>query len=143
MESDWTPVTENMTTPVKAILRDASVMEAVKNLGRGGYARLPVVDHDGKLVGIVTISTIMMALLREMEVSFQKKEAEKLQTCRASHIFEDITSDNTSLILRYVADHGPGIDNLQQVLQPGYSTAPQWIRDMGFGAGMWLHQEMR
>jgi CBS domain-containing protein len=63
MESDWTPVTENMTTPVKAILRDASVMEAVKNLGRGGYARLPVVDHDGKLVGIVTISTIMIALL--------------------------------------------------------------------------------
>ena len=118
-------------------------MEAVKNRGRGGYARLPVVDHDGKLVGIVTISTIMMALLREMEVSFQKKEAEKLQTCRASHIFEDITSDNTSLILRYVADHGPGIDNVQQVLQPGYSTAPQWIRDMGFGAGMWLHQEMR
>jgi len=35
-------------------------------------------------------------------------------------------------------DHGPGIDDLTQVLRPGYSTAPAWIRDMGFGAGMGL-----
>jgi anti-sigma regulatory factor (Ser/Thr protein kinase) len=35
-------------------------------------------------------------------------------------------------------DYGPGIDDLRQVLQPGFSTAPEWIRDMGFGAGMGL-----
>lgn len=35
-------------------------------------------------------------------------------------------------------DHGPGISDLKQVLQPGFSTAPEWIRDMGFGAGMGL-----
>jgi len=35
-------------------------------------------------------------------------------------------------------DHGPGIEDLEQVLRPGYSTAPEWIRDMGFGAGMGL-----
>lgn len=199
------PVTANMTNQVVTVLRDASVMEAVKNLGREGYARLPVVDHDGSLVGIVTTSTIVLALLKEMEVSFQKKEAERLQTYRASHIFQDIASDDTSLLLRFVVDdkdfdnagkassmikrslqrlgvpppivrrvsvavyeaemnlvihtdvggeiivdirqdrlkisavdHGPGIDNVEQVLQPGYSTAPEWIRDMGFGAGMGL-----
>jgi serine/threonine-protein kinase RsbT len=35
-------------------------------------------------------------------------------------------------------DHGPGIEDIKKVLEPGYSTAPSWIRDMGFGAGMGL-----
>ncbi len=41
--------------------------------------------------------------------------------------------------LRLVAtDVGPGIPDVQKALQPGYSTAPDWIREMGFGAGMGL-----
>jgi anti-sigma regulatory factor (Ser/Thr protein kinase) len=35
-------------------------------------------------------------------------------------------------------DHGPGIADITQALQPGFSTAPEWIREMGFGAGMGL-----
>jgi CBS domain-containing protein/anti-sigma regulatory factor (Ser/Thr protein kinase) len=200
-----TAAADNMTREVRTVSKDASLTEALNNLGREGFARLPVVDGDGKLVGIVTTGTVVRALLREMDVSFQKKEAEKLQTYRASHIFEDIVSDDTSVILRYIVDdkdfdnagkassmikkslqrlgflppmvrrvavavyeaemnlvihtdvggeitveirrdrlmvsavdHGPGIGDLQQVLQPGFSTAPEWIRDMGFGAGMGL-----
>lgn len=37
-----------------------------------------------------------------------------------------------------VTDAGPGIPDVEQALQPGYSTAPQWVRDLGFGAGMGL-----
>lgn len=37
-----------------------------------------------------------------------------------------------------VADSGPGIPDVQKVLQPGYSTAPEWVRNLGFGAGMGL-----
>ncbi len=65
-------VSEIMTVPVRTVSKDASVMEAVNNLGRQGHSRLPVVDQDRRLVGIVTNATIMAALLREMEVSFQK-----------------------------------------------------------------------
>ncbi len=199
------PSGQHMTTQVKSILKDASVIEAVSNLDREGFGRLPVVDQGGKLVGIVTTGTIIRALLKEMDVSFQKKEAEKLQSYRARHIFEDIESDDTSVILRFTVserdfdnagkassqikkslqrlgvappivrrvsvavyeaemnlvihtdvggiitvdvrkdrlkvsavDHGPGIEDLTKVLQPGYSTAPPWIREMGFGAGMGL-----
>jgi len=35
-------------------------------------------------------------------------------------------------------DAGPGIADVQQALQPGYSTAPEWVRELGFGAGMGL-----
>jgi len=35
-------------------------------------------------------------------------------------------------------DNGPGIPNIDLAMQPGYSTAPDWVREMGFGAGMGL-----
>jgi CBS domain-containing protein/anti-sigma regulatory factor (Ser/Thr protein kinase) len=35
-------------------------------------------------------------------------------------------------------DNGPGIPDIAKAMQPGYSTAPDWVRDMGFGAGMGL-----
>ena len=37
-----------------------------------------------------------------------------------------------------VSDSGPGINDIEKALQPGFSTAPQWVRDLGFGAGMGL-----
>ena len=37
-----------------------------------------------------------------------------------------------------VKDSGPGIPDVEKVLQPGYSTAPEWVRELGFGAGMGL-----
>jgi len=37
-----------------------------------------------------------------------------------------------------VKDSGPGIADIEKVLQPGYSTAPEWVRELGFGAGMGL-----
>ena len=37
-----------------------------------------------------------------------------------------------------VQDSGPGIADIQKAMQPGYSTAPHWVRELGFGAGMGL-----
>jgi len=37
-----------------------------------------------------------------------------------------------------ISDHGPGIPNIELAMQEGYTTAPDHIRDMGFGAGMGL-----
>ena len=33
-------------------------------------------------------------------------------------------------------DNGPGIDNVEQAMSAGYTTAPDDIRELGFGAGM-------
>jgi CBS domain-containing protein/anti-sigma regulatory factor (Ser/Thr protein kinase) len=43
-----------------------------------------------------------------------------------------------SEVLLVVEDSGPGIADIQKALQPGYSTAPDWVRELGFGAGMGL-----
>lgn len=37
-----------------------------------------------------------------------------------------------------ISDKGPGIADIQLAMQEGYSTAPDNIREMGFGAGMGL-----
>ncbi|RLC77707.1 MAG: serine/threonine protein kinase [Chloroflexi bacterium] len=37
-----------------------------------------------------------------------------------------------------VLDKGPGIADIEQAMQPGFSTAPAWVQEMGFGAGMGL-----
>lgn len=37
-----------------------------------------------------------------------------------------------------LTDHGPGIPNVELAMQEGFSTAPDKIRSLGFGAGMGL-----
>ncbi len=45
--------------------------------------------------------------------------------------------DDESIVI-FVEDSGPGIENIEQVMQPGWSTATEYIRSLGFGAGMGL-----
>ncbi|AAM24142.1 MAG: Anti-sigma regulatory factor [Caldanaerobacter subterraneus] len=41
--------------------------------------------------------------------------------------------------IRIIAeDTGPGIEDIELAMKEGYSTAPEEIREMGFGAGMGL-----
>lgn len=47
----------------------------------------------------------------------------------------EITPECISVIL---ADKGPGIPDVSLAMQEGYSTAPDNVRQLGFGAGMGL-----
>jgi CBS domain-containing protein/anti-sigma regulatory factor (Ser/Thr protein kinase) len=48
-----------------------------------------------------------------------------------------VTIDPTNIHLT-VEDEGPGIADIDQALTPGFSTASEWVRELGFGAGMGL-----
>ncbi len=37
-----------------------------------------------------------------------------------------------------VSDSGPGIEDIEKAMEPGFSTATDWVRELGFGAGMGL-----
>lgn len=41
-------------------------------------------------------------------------------------------------IIIKIKDEGPGIPDVDLAMQEGYSTAPEYVREMGFGAGMGL-----
>ena len=47
----------------------------------------------------------------------------------------DILPDKVTVVL---TDHGPGIPDVEKAMQEGWSTAPDNIRSLGFGAGMGL-----
>ncbi len=47
----------------------------------------------------------------------------------------NVTEDYIEIILK---DHGPGIKDIDQAMQEGFSTATDTIRSLGFGAGMGL-----
>ena len=47
----------------------------------------------------------------------------------------EISSEKIRMIL---ADTGPGIADIDKAMENGYSTAPEEVRSLGFGAGMGL-----
>lgn len=46
-----------------------------------------------------------------------------------------ITKDKVSI---EVKDLGPGIEDVEKAMQPGYTTSEPWVKELGFGAGMGL-----
>ena len=46
-----------------------------------------------------------------------------------------VTEDYVEIVLK---DNGPGIKDIEQAMQEGFSTATENIRSVGFGAGMGL-----
>ena len=46
-----------------------------------------------------------------------------------------VSEDHVIIVLK---DKGPGIPNIEQAMQEGFSTAPDAIRSLGFGTGMGL-----
>lgn len=193
---------ERMIKKVETIYSEEPLITAVNKFEQFGFGRFPVIEREtGKLVGILTKGDIIKALLKELEIDYHEDEIRKF---RASHIFEDIISDSTTLIFEYniigsdfkkageastklkrnllrlgidrktirrlaiatyesemniviftsggriivyikpdkikveAIDTGPGISDIEQALKPGFSTAPSWVRELGFGAGMGL-----
>ena len=47
----------------------------------------------------------------------------------------EIEADKICAVLK---DNGPGIPDIEQAMQEGFSTANEYIRELGFGAGMGL-----
>lgn len=195
-------VEDYMTTNLITISSFDTIFEALKVFTKTKVGRLPVLDRQGNLAGILTKGDITRGLLTALQDEYQEEE---IRRYRASHLFQDILSDRTSLILRYqikpgdfthggsassnikrallrlgadpqiarrcgiaiyeaemnliihtfnggdirieiephqivmeTIDDGPGIEDIALAMKPGYSTASDEVREMGFGAGMGL-----
>ncbi len=51
--------------------------------------------------------------------------------------FADVVLETDKITIKLV-DHGQGIPNVELAMREGYSTAPDEVRNLGFGAGMGL-----
>jgi CBS domain-containing protein/anti-sigma regulatory factor (Ser/Thr protein kinase) len=196
------PTSHYMTREVVTVASYDSIVNAISTFTEKQLGRLPVVDENDKLVGMITKGDITRGILVALQRDYKEEEVRRY---RASHLFEDIISDRTTLVLRYTiragdftqggkassyikrallrlgadaqltrrcciavyeaemnliihttnggilklevephritmstTDDGPGIPDTEKVFEPGYSTATEQVREMGFGAGMGL-----
>ncbi len=74
---------------------------------------------------------------RIRRVSIAMYEGEINMVIHANGGDADIYVDDTTIKI-ILKDTGPGIKDVEQAMQEGYSTAPDNIRALGFGAGMGL-----
>ena len=70
-------------------------------------------------------------------VSIAMYEGEINMVIHANGGQADVYVDNDRITI-ILADTGPGIPDIEKAMQEGYSTAPDNIRSLGFGAGMGL-----
>ena len=70
-------------------------------------------------------------------VSIAMYEGEINMVIHAGGGVADVSVDEGGITI-ILEDHGPGIEDISLAMQEGYSTAPDNIRQLGFGAGMGL-----
>lgn len=74
-------------------------------------------------------------VIRRVSVSMYEGEINMVIHANGGYADVDVYSDRIEITL---VDNGPGISNIELAMQEGYSTAPDNIRSLGFGAGMGL-----
>ena len=82
-----------------------------------------------KQLGVSPVTT------RNVAVAMYEGEINMVIHAGGGEIDVEITEDAIKMVL---TDHGPGIENVELAMKEGYSTAPDNIRSLGFGAGMGL-----
>ena len=74
-------------------------------------------------------------IIRRVSVAMYEGEINMVIHARGGDADVLVYPDRIEIIL---SDSGPGIENVELAMQEGYSTAPDNIRTLGFGAGMGL-----
>jgi anti-sigma regulatory factor (Ser/Thr protein kinase) len=73
--------------------------------------------------------------VREVAIAMYEGEINMVIHAEGGNIDVTISEDEIVMVL---ADKGPGIPDIELAMQDGYSTAPDKVRALGFGAGMGL-----
>ena len=73
--------------------------------------------------------------VRKVAIAMYEGEINMVIHARGGEITVNITPKQIEMIL---ADAGPGIPDVELAMKAGFSTAPDEIRSLGFGAGMGL-----
>ncbi len=78
---------------------------------------------------------ISPTVIRNVSIAMYEGEINMVIHAGGGNIDVEITENE---IIMTLADQGPGIENLDLAMKEGFSTAPDNIRSLGFGAGMGL-----
>ncbi len=74
-------------------------------------------------------------IIRRVSIAMYEGEINMVIHAGGGHAEVKVDEQAIEIILE---DNGPGIADIHQAMQAGFSTAPDAIRSLGFGAGMGL-----
>lgn len=74
-------------------------------------------------------------IIRRVSIAMYEGEINMVIHAGGGKAQVQVDEEGVTIILE---DKGPGIKNIEQAMQEGFSTAPDTIRSLGFGAGMGL-----
>lgn len=192
------PIGDKMSTTIVKLKPDEPIESALAKFRRFRYGRLPVVNDEDQVIGILTPGDIVMNFAKFLNIRMEEEmagtehtgslppltnsfvqlsfpvqggdfatageasgkikktlrqigvnpgiirrvaiaayEAEMNIVIHADRgiLSANITPEQIEII---ADDEGPGIPDIDLAMQEGYSTAPDRVREMGFGAGMGL-----
>lgn len=102
-------------------------------IAAGDYAAAG--EASAKIKGLLKRIGIDPAVVRRVTIAAYEAEMNIVIHSHGGHMALSVTPEAISLAC---SDTGPGIENIDQAMQEGFSTAPSSVRMMGFGAGMGL-----
>lgn len=74
-------------------------------------------------------------MVRKVVIALYEAEINLVIHAGGGEIDVEISPEGVSMVL---TDKGPGIPDVEMAMKEGYSTAPDNVRSLGFGAGMGL-----
>ena len=95
--------------------------------------------HTGKASSSIKFSLKRLgvdpAILRRIAISSYEAEINVTAHSEGGIVKGNIYPEFVQI---FFVDNGPGIEDIEKCMQPGYSTAVDLVREMGFGAGLGL-----
>lgn len=88
-----------------------------------------------ELKSILSNLGISQDIVRRAAIATFEGEMNVIIHALAGVMYYQVSQD---LIRVVFEDMGPGIPDINKAMEEGYSTAPDWVREMGWGAGMGL-----
>jgi CBS domain-containing protein len=83
-DASTTALRDVMTAPAETIEETAPIETALAVMRSGAFRRLPIVNQQGKLAGIVTLDDILLALAEQLKQIGQLVEQETPQAAAES-----------------------------------------------------------
>lgn len=98
------------------------------NFSKAGYA-------SSQIKKVLKQLSIDPRIIKRIVVALYEAEVNIVAHAWRGNVLAELEADKITLTLK---DEGPGIRDIEQAMQEGFSTASPAVREMGFGAGMGL-----
>ena len=107
------------------------------------FKKYPVKKYDmenagyvsGDIKKVLKLQGVDTRVIRKISVSLYELEINLVVHSDGGFISCTFEKDLFRIVSR---DHGPGIPDVNKAMEEGFSTANEWVKSLGFGAGMGL-----